>query len=235
VFYLTAAGLVVVVFGVVAFLALRGGPGGGVQNGHQSRPAASGPVPVVYSDAPSTPTFDPISERTADSGPLTAAEVFPKGGTTLADDQTHAQLRLRDQRIDTDCDRAIWGATAGTVLRASGCTQAIRGVYSDEKKGYAALFAVFNLAHAVDAGRFVHAITPGSGAGFVLPLPEAAPLDGFGRGFGMARGAAMGHYAVVVWVQRLNGTGDANDRSLISLLVTAGNAPAVYGRVAAHR
>jgi hypothetical protein len=137
--------------------------------------------------------------------------------------------------VDTDCAQAIWGVTAGGELRKSACNQAVRGIYSDEKKGYAALIAIFNMAHSVDAGRFVHAITPGSGAGFVRPLPEAAPLARFGQGFGMARGAAMGHYAVVVWVQRLDGTGDAKDQGLISLLVTAGNAPAIYGRVAAHR
>jgi hypothetical protein len=136
--------------------------------------------------------------------------------------------------VDTDCAQAIWGATAAAQLRSSGCTQAVRGIYADQKKGYAALFAIFNLAHSVDAGRFVHTIIPGTGAGFVRPLPEPAPLAAFGQGFGMARGAAMGHYAVVVWVQRLDGTGDAKDQSLISLLVTAGNAPAVYGRVAAH-
>jgi hypothetical protein len=234
VFYGTAAGLAVVVLAAVAFLVLNGGSEA-KRPARPAGPAAGGSVPAVYSDAPSTPTFDVIGERSADGSPLTADEVFPRGRTTLTDGATHARLELRDQRIDTDCAEAVWGTVAADVLRKAGCIQAVRGIYADEKKGYAALFAVFNLAHAVDTGRFVHTITPGSGAGFVRPLPAAAPLDGFGRGFGMARGAAMGHYAVVAWVQRLDGTGDAKDPSLISLLVTAGNAPAVYGRVAAHR
>jgi hypothetical protein len=234
VFYGTAAGLGVVLLAAVVILVLAGGSGT-KGPARPPGPAAAGSVPAAYSDAPSTPTFDVIGERSADSGPLTADEVFPPGRTTLVDGTTHARLELRDQRIDTDCAEAVWGSAAGAVLQQSGCTQAVRGVYADQKKGYAALYAVFNLAHAVDAGRFVHAITPGTGAGFVRPLPEAAPLDGFGRGFGIARGAAMGHYAVVAWVQRLDGSGDAKDQSLISLLVTAGNAPAVYGRVAAHR
>jgi hypothetical protein len=234
VFFATAGGLAVVLLAGVAFLMLGSGSG--------RKPAAptaglatSGLAPEVYSDAPSTPTFDAIGERSADGGPLTADEVFPRGKTTLVDGVTHARLELRGQRLDTDCAQAIWGVTAGGELRKSSCNQVVRGIYSDEKKGYAALFAIFNLAHSVDAGRFVHAITPGSGAGFVRPLPAAAPLDRFGQGFGMARGAAMGHYAVIVWVQRLDGTGDAKDQGLISLLVTAGNAPAVYARVAAHR
>jgi hypothetical protein len=49
----------------------------------------------------------------------------------------------------------------------------------------------------------------------------------------MARGLAMGHYAVVSWAQRLDGKGDASDGNLLSLLIEGGKAPAVLGRAAA--
>jgi hypothetical protein len=48
----------------------------------------------------------------------------------------------------------------------------------------------------------------------------------------MARGLAMGHFAVVSWAARLDGKGDATDETLLSLLIEGGKSPAVLGRAA---
>jgi hypothetical protein len=141
-------------------------------------------------------------------------------------------VKLRAKRLDGDCAAAVWGASVGDELRRGGCTQAARGIYSDTEHGYALAVAVFNLAGAEDANRFVAKLDQTIGAGFVLPLEAPAPLDDFGRGFGMARGLAMGHYAVVSWAQRLDGTGDEKDETLLSLLIEGGKSPAVLGRAA---
>ncbi len=91
---------------------------------------------------------------------------------------------------------------------------------------------MFNLNASADADRFVAKLEQTIGAGFVLPLGAPDPLDDFGRGFGMARGLAMGHFAVVSWAARLDGKGDATDETLLSLLIEGGKSPAVLGRAA---
>jgi hypothetical protein len=120
----------------------------------------------------------------------------------------------------------------GAELGRGGCTQAARGIYSDTETGYALAVAVFNLNASADADRFVEKLEHTIGAGFVLPLEAPDPLDDFGRGFGMARGVAMGHFAVVSWAARLDGKGDATDETLLSLLIEGGTSPAVLGRAA---
>jgi hypothetical protein len=103
-------------------------------------------------------------------------------------------------------------------------------VYAGEEKGYALTVAVFNLAGKQDADRLVGML--GSGGGFVQPLPAEAPVDSFGQGPTVARGLAMGHYAVVSWAQRLDGTGTAEDETLLSLLIEGGKTPSALGRAA---
>jgi hypothetical protein len=45
----------------------------------------------------------------------------------------------------------------------------------------------------------------------------------------------MGHYAVIGWVRRLDGTGDEQDDALLSLLVTVAGPQAILDRAAATR
>jgi hypothetical protein len=42
----------------------------------------------------------------------------------------------------------------------------------------------------------------------------------------------MGHYAVITWVRRADGSGSETDPKLVSLLVTIGPPPAIVDRVA---
>ncbi|RFS85254.1 hypothetical protein D0T12_09375 [Actinomadura spongiicola] len=218
------------------------------------KPVGNGPSPDSYSNSPSTSAYAGIASRGADAAPLTVGEAFPASVAELSapgdDGEKTVTVKLRAKRLDADCAAAVWGATIGDVLGKGGCTQAARGIYSDTENGYALAVTVFNLAGSADADRFVTTLEETLGAGFVRPLEAPAPLDRFGRGFGMARGLAMGHFAVITWAERLDGDGagrrtggatgqatgqvknEAKNETLLSLLIEGGKAPAVLGRAA---
>lgn len=235
VFFGTA--VVLVVLGLVTagvMVVLRGdvrsddGAHAGPTRAAMGIPAAQGIVPSSYSDSPSAEVFGPIDERSTDSGPLTVEEVFPASAESLPDPEGKGKLTLRDRRLDVDCAEAVWGAGVGKALREGGCTQALRGVYSGDR--YAMIVAIFNVARVEDANRVVGELGQDGAGGFVKPLD-----GGFGQGFSVARGLAMGHYVVVGWVRRLDGGGDAQDEALLSLLVEAGGDKAILGRAARSR
>jgi hypothetical protein len=234
-----AALAVLVVIGLVAAVALSGGGdgGGGTAGGAPRKPAGkaagNGSSPESYSSSPSSAAYAGIASRKADAKPLTMGEAFPSSASKLSADGTKLRLTLRAKKLDGDCTAAVWGQSVAADLAAGGCTQAVRGIYSDTRHGYGLAVAVFNLASSADADRFVGLLDRTLGGGFVVPLPAPAPLDRFGQGFGMARGLSMGHYAVVSWAQRLDGKGDASDGNLLSLLIEGGKAPSVLGRAAA--
>ncbi|MCO6005917.1 hypothetical protein NE236_13070 [Actinoallomurus purpureus] len=187
--------------------------------------AAGGPLPSVYSAAPSTSVFGPIAKRSADPSPLTENEVFDK--KTISDGDSKASLKLTASKLDARCADAVWGQALVGLLQQSGCTQATRGVYTDKR--FSAMVAIFNVADSRAADKLVAAADPGTGDGFARPLGDEAA---FGQGFSTARGVAMGHYAVITWVRRTDGTGSETDPKLVSLLVTLGPPPAIVARVA---
>lgn len=223
-----AAACVVVLVGVIAAAAALFVSGLG--HHRATVPAAprvpvGGAVPSAYSQAPSTSAFDAIAKRTADAGPLTAAEVF--GAKTISDADSKASLRLTTSTVDRRCGAAVWGDGLAQRLQSGGCRQVTRGVYAD--KHFAAMVTIFDLADVGAADQVVAAADPRSGNGFPLPPPGSVP---FGTSFSTARGLAMGHYAVISWVQRADGTGDEKDAALLSLLVTTGRPQAVLLRAA---
>jgi hypothetical protein len=195
-------------------------------------PVDSGPSPTSYSHSPSAAAYAAIAERRADAAPLTEAESFPRAARTIRVEETGARLTLRADSVEGDCGQAVWGDSVATELRRGGCNQAVRGLYADVKRGYLLTVAVFNLAAAADANRLVESLDAERGAGFVRPLPGEKPLDKPWEGFSMARGLAMGHYAVITWTRRLDGAGDAQDRGLLALLIEGGKAPGPLGRAA---
>ncbi|GAA2158547.1 hypothetical protein [Actinomadura napierensis] len=235
-----AALAVLVVIGLIAAVTLGGGgdDGDGKQAGAAPRKptvtaAGNGRSPDSYSSSPSSSAYASIASRKTDAKPLTVVEAFPSSASKLSVEGTDVRLTLRTEKLDGDCTAAVWGASVAADLARGGCTQAARGIYSDTRHGYGLAVAVFNLAGSADADRFVGLLDRTLGGGFVLPPAAPAPLDKFGQGFGMARGLAMGHYAVVSWAQRLDGSGDESDGTLLSLLIEGGKAPAVLGRAAA--
>jgi hypothetical protein len=211
-------------------IAKRGELGGGTEAPSAvGRPAESGLAPSSYSSTQSTGAYAAIEQRARDAKPLTMDEAFPERARTLEVTGTGLELSLESKRLDGDCAAAVWGTGIGDALGQGGCTQAARGVYADAERGYALTVAVFNLSARQHADRLVGMFGDG---GFVRPLPAEAPLDRVGQGFTVARGLAMGHYAVVAWAQRLDGQGDARDETLLSLLIAGGKAPSALGRAA---
>ncbi|MFB4316207.1 hypothetical protein [Actinomadura sp. 21ATH] len=224
VYFLAAGGLGAVIVLALAVVLVTGGDG---EAPARKGPAASvgqvaqsGVSPASYSSSPSTGAYAKIEQRSADAAPLTEGEAFPDAKLPVPG--ADAELSLKGKRLDGDCGAAVWGTGVAEVLRQGACTQAARAVYADGD--YALTVAVFNLAGKESADRLV--ATLGTGGGFVRPL------DGSGQGFSMARGLAMGHYAVVSWAQRADGKGDAQDEALLSLLIEGGKAPGPLGRAA---
>jgi hypothetical protein len=184
---------------------------------------SEGPGASTYSQAASTAAFAVIADRAKDAKPLTPGQVF--GIKKITDADAKASLKLTASKLDARCAAAIWGTRLAGRLAQGGCTQASRATYSD--KHFAALVTVFNLANAKAADLVVAEADPRSGNGFPL-APPGSPA--FGQAFSTARGVAMGHYAVITWVQRSDGSGDESDAALLSLLVTTGRPNAVLVR-----
>ncbi|MGK5557113.1 hypothetical protein ACSNOI_36445, partial [Actinomadura kijaniata] len=233
--YFAAAGVLgVAVAGALTAVALTGGeerPKGPAAAARPGNAAAIGPSPVSYSHSPTNAAYAAIAERSRDPQPLTLEQMFPASATTV-EAPAGARLKLRDKRVDTDCAAAVWGGSVARELARGGCNQAVRALFADTGRGYALSVTVLNLASSADADRTVETLGRVRGGGFVRPLPAAAPLDRFGRGFSMARGLAVGHYAVVAWAQRLDGRGDAGDETLLTLLIEGGKARGVLARAA---
>lgn len=228
--FFAAAGVVVLIAVVAAAVAyVLGGDGGGGDRPQAAPPPtvrdvpAEGPGASAYSQAASTPAFAVIADRSKDAKPLTAAQAF--GTKKITDGDARASLRLTASSLDARCTTAIWGAGLAGRLAQGGCTQAVRATYSDQH--FAALVTIFNMADAKAADQVVADADPRAANGFPLAPPRSTP---FGRGFSIARGVAMGHYAVITWVQRAEGTGDERDAALLSLLVTAGRPNAILVR-----
>ncbi len=234
--YLGAAAVLAVVavliLAAVTLLGGRDGASGGADAGTGAAgvPAETGPSPASYSSSASSEAYRGLARRRDDPAPLTAGEVFPESVSELRAEK--ARPTLRGKRLDADCTAAAWGGTVAADLRRGRCTQAARMIYADTRSGHALAVAVFNLASADDAGRFVAMLDKARGGGFVRPLPVPRSRHVFGQGYGMARGLAMGHFAVVTWAERLDGEGDARDETLLSLLIEGGKVPAVLGRAA---
>ncbi|MBO2449768.1 hypothetical protein J4573_21890 [Actinomadura barringtoniae] len=219
--------VVAMIVGALVIVDRSGGTAKPSASADGSPAESSGPSPVSYSSSASAKAYARIAQRSADAAPLTSAELFPSSASSVTVDKL--KLSRTDKRLDRDCSAAAWGDAVATRLRADGCTQAARTTYVDGKKQYALAVVVFNLAGSAKSNDFVDVLGNGRGGGFVAPLD---PPDGFGDGFSMARGLAMGHYAVVSWAQRLDGKGDEQDETLLSLIIEGGKAPAVLGRAA---
>jgi hypothetical protein len=217
--------IAVLVVAAVAFLTKDGEEGG---HDAAAPPQVTdvrdeGPGASAYSQAASTAAFSAIADRAKDSKPLTSAEAFATKKITDAD--AKASLKLTASSLDSRCTAAIWGTRLAGRLQQGRCTQAARATYSDER--FAAMVTIFNMADSQGADQVVAEADPRKGNGFPLAPPRSLP---FGRAFSTARGVAMGHYAVITWVERVDGTGDERDAALLSLLVTAGRPNAVLVR-----
>jgi hypothetical protein len=224
--YFIAAGVVVLVALVVVVALVVSGDDGGDQGTAAPKVMnvpTEGPGASAYSQAASTAAFNAIADRAKDGKPLTAAEVFAT--KKITDTDAKASLKLTASSLGSRCTAAIWGTRLAGGLQQGQCTQVARATYSDTH--FAAMVTVFNLQDSRAADQVVADADPRSGGGFPFVPPRSVP---FGQQFSIARGVAMGHYAVITWVQRTDGSGDETDAALLSLLVTTGRPNAVLVR-----
>lgn len=223
--------LVLILVGVAVMAIMNGGEAP-ARSAPEIQVARVGAAATDYTPVRSPAVFAGIGDRSSDARPLTERELFADAGRAIIDPDAGARLTLRAKRVDQDCLRAIWGVHAAESLLAAGCNQAARAMYTDSAKRYAASVTIFNLKDVAGAHSLIEQFDSRQRGGFVLPLETKPAVDGFGDGSGVARGMAMGHYVVVAWVQRTGGW--QPDQPLLSLLIKAGEAPAVLGRAAAH-
>jgi hypothetical protein len=209
-----AAVVIVAVLAVVVIVASSGDPApsrspttptGGPVAGSELRPSE-------YDDAASWNLWDPLNDRTSDSGPLSTSEVFGGSDSRSVEDSRKNLYTVQGEgRLDSDCTQAVWGEGLRSALRTYDCTQVVRGVYADSSKRVVGHVAVFNLRDVTSANQFVKDLDPALGKGFLVPLPgQPAPLDRFGSGFTGADAGAYGHLVVVSWVGYTDGKNDSS-------------------------
>jgi hypothetical protein len=210
-----AAGVLVVAILVVVIVVVAEGDSGRTTASPRSPAPGSGGggaaaqlTPKEYDDNPSWSLWDPLNDRTADSGALTVDEVFGASESRSTEDSAKRVYTLQGSgRLDVDCAQAVWGEQLKAQLRGYGCTQVVRGVYADASRRSMGHAAVFNLRDVASANQFIKDLDPTLGKGFVVPLPgQPAPMDRFGTGYTGADAGAYGHLVVVSWMGYTDGT-----------------------------
>ncbi|MBO3745370.1 hypothetical protein J5X84_04760 [Streptosporangiaceae bacterium NEAU-GS5] len=181
------------------------------------------PRPVTYQGWPSLKEFGPIADRKADAPALTVAEIFgakslrvvspvrqpaaspspqPTATASPAVAQQPLTLRRVATKLDTSCASAVWGEGLIELLSDGGCTQAVRGLYASVDGTYVAQYTLFNLADQQSADEVVHELATLHRGAWTVPLTsDKAAFNGYSE----ASGQAMGHYAGLVWVGRVDG------------------------------
>jgi hypothetical protein len=174
--------------------------------------AAGRLLPADYDQNLSWRLWDPLNERSGDSGPLTAAEVFDTEESRATSDTHGNRYTLQGTgTLDSDCAQAVWGDELKAALSGYGCTEAVRGVYADTGRRIVGHVGVFDLRDVAGADQLVKDLDPAAGQGFLQPLPDQpAPLDRFGSGFTGADVGAYGHFVVVSWMGFTDGTSGAS-------------------------
>lgn len=208
--------MIVVVLAVV-LVAVRGGdpePSPTVRTSTSGAPVAGAELkPNEYDGDPSWSLWDPLNDRSNDSAPLSAEEVFgSRDSSSVEDSRKNLYTVLGNGgRLDTDCAQAVWGEALRSALRSHGCTQAVRGVYTDSSRRVVGHVAVFNLRDVTSADQFIKDLDPATGKGFLVPLSgQPSPVERFGTGYSGADAGAYGHLVVVSWVGYTDGTNDSS-------------------------
>jgi hypothetical protein len=210
---------VVVVVLAVVLVAVRGGGDGDPSPTTLRTSSTDGPPvagaelkPNEYDGDASWSLWDPLNDRSNDSAPLSAEEVFgSRDSSSVEDSRKNRYTVLGDGRLDTDCAQAVWGEALRSALRSYGCTQAVRGVYADSSRRVVGHAAVFNLRDVTSADQFIKDLDPATGKGFLVPLSgQPSPVERFGTGYSGADAGAYGHLVVVSWVGYTDGTNDSS-------------------------
>jgi hypothetical protein len=177
-------------------------------------PAAAGTPnkPANYNAMKSWSLWDSLNTASQDSKPLTLEEVFnDPEAKAYKDSSDNTVFNLQGTgRLDTDCGSTVSGPALKTVLQSYGCTQVVRAAYVSEDQRWVGHIAIFNLRDVTSANAFLDDLDPKSDKGFFLPISGPSPVDKFGKASTGAQSGAYGHFVVVGWAGRVDGTPGSN-------------------------
>lgn len=167
--------------------------------------------PASYNSMKSWSLWNKLNTASQDSKPMTVDEVFSDPeAKTYKDSSDKTVFNLQGTgRLDTDCGSTVTGELK-TVLIGYGCTQVIRAAYVSADQRWVGQLAIFNLKDVNAANSFLDDLDPKAGKGWYLPVTGAAPVDKFGSSATGAESGAYGHFVVVGWAGRVDGTQDGS-------------------------
>jgi hypothetical protein len=148
----------------------------------------------------------PLDERANDPRPLYRGEVFRGDAKQPSDVDGVVKLTLRGIRMDTRCTDTVWGPELRALVQNGGCDQVVRGLYTDQGTRWIGQVTIFNMHDASASRSLVTRIESQHDAGFVFPLTGSGPLDRLGRGYSEGWAGVYGHYVLLTWSQRTDGT-----------------------------
>jgi hypothetical protein len=183
-------------------------------------PAAAGVgKPANYDSMKSWSLWDSLNTASEDSKPLTLDEVFADPeAKSYKDSSDNTVFNLQGSgRLDTNCAGTVTGTALQTALQGYGCTQVVRAAYVSADQKWVGQIAIFNLKDVQSANALIDDLDPKSGKGFFLPISGASPVDKFGTSTTGADSGAYGHFVVVGWAGRVDGShGDSYGIDTIS-------------------
>jgi hypothetical protein len=146
----------------------------------------------------------PAGKLVDDPRPLDRGEVFREDAKQPSDGEV--ELVLQGIRTDTRCTDTVWGPELRTLLLNGGCLQVVRGLYTDRDARWIGQVTIFNMQDAGASRSLITRLESHHDAGFVLALTGSDPLDRLGRGYSQGSASAYGHYVLLTWEQRTDGT-----------------------------
>ncbi|MFI6596540.1 hypothetical protein ACIBHX_09830 [Nonomuraea sp. NPDC050536] len=188
--------------GGVAVLALLGGGLFVMWNMDSPAPASSDAARRTSAPLPSGPQgkYGYAASRDMDSEPLTLKEVFPTKKIDVSGRSYVMTITAKDKK----CSDAVLGDKLQKALKKGKCTQLLRASFRDKDGKVIGTIGVANLGSGKDSSKVAAA---GSKSDYVKPLPGKDSVTKLlGQGSGGAQVRTHGHYAVMYWIQKKDGT-----------------------------
>lgn len=140
------------------------------------------------------------TSRETDPEPLTVGEAFPSKKITVDKRSYEMTITAKDKK----CGDAVLGDKLKKALKSAKCTQLLRASFRDKDGAIVATIGVANLSSGSGSTKVARA---GSASNYVKPLPGKDTVTKYlGSGSGGAQVRTHGHYAVLYWVQKKDGT-----------------------------
>ncbi|GAA0927003.1 hypothetical protein [Nonomuraea longicatena] len=198
-----ARGPIIFVVGGVAILGLLAG--GLVVMWNMDSPSTAQSAPRrVSAPLPSAPPgeFGYAGSRKTDPQPLTVKELF--GQKTIT--QGGRTYSLAATKKDKKCGDGVVGDKLVKALKAAKCSQMIRASYRDKSGKIMGTVGIANLSTSRNAAK-VAAVGGKKREVYLKALPgKDSVTKKLGSGSGAAEVWTHGHYAVLVWFQKSDGS-----------------------------